>query len=102
MNEVALLLRVGMGEEGVAGVPGVPGVESPGVPGGVLIVSLIITAGLPGRVREDIETLDADITSSSGDPSSSKELELLYPVISAPLSSFLRRSRSNRKKYFWA
>jgi hypothetical protein len=76
MNEVALLLRVGRGEEG-AGVPGVPGVESPGVPGGVLIVSLIITAGLPGRVREEIETLEEHITSSSGEPSSSKELELL-------------------------
>ena len=57
MNDVALLLRTGTGEEGAfAGVPGVPGVESPGVPGGVLIVSLIITAGLPGRVREEMET----------------------------------------------
>jgi hypothetical protein len=68
MNEVALLLRIGMGEDGT-GVPGVPGAESPGVPGGVLILSLImLTAGLPGRVKDDMET--DEITSSSGEPPS--------------------------------
>jgi len=56
MKDAALLLRIGTGDDGAAaGVPGVPG-ESPGVPGGVLIVSLIMTAGLPGRVREEMGT----------------------------------------------
>lgn len=64
MKEVALLLLTGMGEEDEAAGdgdpipldPGVPGFDSPGVPGGVPIESFIITAGLPGRVREEIET----------------------------------------------
>jgi hypothetical protein len=86
MKDVALLLLTGMGEEEAAGEgdptplvdPGVPGFDSPGVPGGVPIESFIITAGLPGSVREDIETevMCEAIDSSSGDPSSSNDPEL--------------------------
>jgi hypothetical protein len=97
MKDVALLLRMGTGEEGAAGDPG-PGVFSPGVPGGVLTVSFIMTAGLPGRVREEIETeATCEAIASSSGNSSSKEPVLSYPSpegVPDIFSSFLRRSRS--------
>lgn len=97
MNEVALLRRTGTGEEGcAAGVPGVPGVDSPGVPGGVPRESFIMTAGLPGRVRLEMETPCAFTISSS--MSSSRDPVLSYPSPDVPCappeSSFLRLSRS--------
>lgn len=84
MKDVALLLLTGIGEEEGAGDcaplvdPGVPGFDSPGVPGGVPTESFIITAGLPGSVREEIETevMCEEMVSSSGDPSSSNDPEL--------------------------
>lgn len=81
MKDVALLLLTGIGDEEEAGdwlpVPGVPGFDSPGVPGGVPMDSFI-TAGLPGRVREEMETEATweAMLSSSGLPSSSNEPEL--------------------------